>query len=118
MITPAHIHPNFNVEILRSQLGHHWHEVVDYVAKLPVTDPYVIAFSLTLRRIQKSFDLSQKISTCREPLCPTCASDIVESFPGTEQELLELYYRHLDEINMTLNAMFTQRKLRNTASAA
>src|SRR5688500_7780704 len=102
---------------MRGHFGQHWAELVDYVAKLPVTDPYVMSLSLTLRRIQKRFDPTQKISTCREPLCPTCASDIVERFPGTEQELLELYYRHLDEINLTLKSMLKQRGLRHASAA-
>jgi hypothetical protein len=118
LVTPTSVYPNFGIDTMRGHLGQHWAELVEYVARLPITDPYVMALSLTLRRIQKRFDPSQKISTCREPLCPTCASDIVASFPGTEQELLEIYYRHLDEINLTLKSMMKQRGQRSAASAA
>jgi hypothetical protein len=119
LVTPTSIYPSFGVETMRGHLGQRWAELVDCVAKLPVTDPYVMALSLTLRRIQKRFNPAEKVSTCREPLCPTCATDIVESFPGSEQELLDLYYRHLDEINVTLKSMLKpHRTQRSTSSAA
>jgi hypothetical protein len=106
LVTPTNSYPAFGVEKLRGHIGQQWADLVEYVSKLPVTDPNVMALSLTVRRIQKHF--GHQSTTCREPLCPVCAADIMAAFPGTEQDLIEMFYTHLEEINATVKAMQRQ----------
>lgn len=97
------LYPLFGVLGLREQRGERWAELVDRVSKLPPSDPQVIAFTLTTRRLRKYNNLEH--SVCRDPFCAVCAAHVVAVFDGGEQELLDIYYRNLDEVRATLRGM-------------
>jgi hypothetical protein len=42
---------------------------------------------------------------CEDPNCTICASKVLDHYDGTEEELLELYYQNLNELNRALNNM-------------
>ena len=96
-------YPAFGVARLRKQKGRRWAELVDTLRTLPQTDSRVMAFTLTIRRLRRSQDLSQNL--CRDPFCAICASHVVDKFKGSEQELVKLYYTNLNEIEVTLRNM-------------
>ena len=97
------LYPLFGLASLRSQRGHRWAELVDYVGKLPGSDPQMMAMTLTLRRIRKYTGMQD--SVCRDPFCAVCAAKVAANFDGGEQELIDMYYRNLDEMRATLRAM-------------
>lgn len=93
----------------------HWNELVEAVRHLPVTDPQVMALSLTLRRMRRVTHHDGTL--CHEPHCRTCAAEITAGHCGSEHELVEMYYRHLDEVQATLRSM-RQRARRAPGAAA
>lgn len=97
------LYPLFGLNSLRSQRGERWMALIDHVSSLPGTDPQVMALTLTTRRLRRMLHVEH--STCRDPFCAVCAAQVVASFDGNEQELLDLYHRNLDEVRMTLNTM-------------
>jgi hypothetical protein len=102
---------------LRNQIGVQWADLVEHITRLPVSDPHVMAFSLTLRRIQRRLQLQVSAAT-HDPLCRVCANEITSAFDGSEQELIDLYYRHLAEISATLKTMRQSQQKRAVYSAA
>lgn len=103
------LYPAFGVNKLRSQRGQNWADLVDTLSRLPKTDSRVMAFTLTIRRLRRTQDLSH--SMCRDPFCAICAAGILAEFKGEEWELLQLYYRHLDEIESTLKTMRVRQRV-------
>jgi hypothetical protein len=106
-----------SLEHLRNQIGLRWADLVDNITRLPVSDPHVMAFSLTLRRIQRSVQSGPRTSL-RDPQCKVCANEITSEFKGSEQELIELYYLHLAEISATIKTMRQVRQKQTAHSAA
>jgi hypothetical protein len=104
-------------EHLRNQIGLQWADLVDQITRLPVSDPHVMAFSLTVRRIQRSLK-HQNSPSSHDPLCKVCAHEVASAFQGSEQELIELYYRHLAEIRSTLKTMRQGHQKRAVYAAA
>jgi hypothetical protein len=102
--------PASSINLLRAQQGRRWAKLVDHVQTLPVSDPEVIAFSLTLRRLRRRSQLSDKV--CRETWCVHCASEILAHYRGSEQELLQMYQQNLAEVKQRMASMRTHRHLR------
>jgi hypothetical protein len=101
--------PASSVNLLRAQQGRRWAKLVDRVQSLPVSDPEVIAFSLTLRRLRRSHQLSDKV--CRETWCAHCASEVLAHFQGSESDLLQMYQQNLVEVKLRVASMRTHRHL-------
>jgi hypothetical protein len=92
--------PGFGVNELRNQRGRRWAELVDTLSELPSTDPGVMAFSLTMRRLSRH--LGPGYHLCDDPLCAVCASRIVANYEGEEDELLAMYQDNLRAIERRL----------------
>jgi hypothetical protein len=101
--------PASSINLLRAQQGRRWAKLVDHVQSLPVADPEVIAFSLTLRRLRRSNQLGDKV--CRETWCVHCASEILAHYQGSEQDLLQMYQQNLAEVKRRTASMRTHRHL-------
>ncbi len=101
-------YPGFGLSSFRSQRGKRWAELVDWVSKLPASDPQVMAMTRTLRRIRPA---GHADNHCRDPFCALCATQAVASYPGSEQELIDLYYRHVEEMRHSLRTMRTREVL-------
>ena len=104
------LYPAFGVGMLRSQRDQRWAKLVDSIGTLPTSDPRSIAFTLTMRRLRRRGNLDQHL--CRDPSCAICATHVVASFEGNEQELVDFYYNNLNEINHTRNTMPIRRIVR------
>ena len=102
--------PHFAALQAGYQIGRRWAEIVQHVSVQPRTEPSVMAFSLTLQRLSRR-------AKRRLPHtgCALCAHDLLDSFAGTEQELVTLYYAHLNEINETLQHMHQRRVTKRIA---
>jgi len=101
------LYPIFGIVNLRSQKGQRWAEIVDYVSHLDSVDPYVMAFTLTMRRLRRQNSMEK--SACKDPLCAVCATSIVESYPGTEESLVRFFYSNLTEIEQSLKRLRSRR---------
>ncbi|MBN1313040.1 MAG: hypothetical protein JXB30_16630 [Anaerolineae bacterium] len=96
-------YPAFGLARLRSRKGQRWAALVDWISTLNESTPEVMAFTLTMRRLNRSHDHSQDV--CRDPFCALCATSIVDSFNGGEEALLAAYHANLAEVNHTLATM-------------
>jgi hypothetical protein len=95
--------PTFAVRWLRNKQGERWSDLVDYVRTLDSIDPQAMAFSLTVRQLKADNKVAQ--SLCDDPRCAVCASQVIDSFEGDEDELLARYHRNLDEIKLAIGSM-------------
>ena len=111
----ATFYPLFGMHNLRSQRGESWSHLVDHISKLSPADPQVMALSLTTRRLRRGTNLEH--GTCRDPFCAVCAAQVVANFDGTEQELVEFYYRNLDDIRARMSSMRQREMVPLHASA-
>jgi hypothetical protein len=111
MTVSSAVYSTTGFDHLRNQIGLQWADLVEHITRLPVSDPHVMAFSLTLRRIQRSLQ-HQSITSSHNPQCKVCANEVVSAFQGSEQELIDLYYGHLAEIRATLKSMRHPRSKR------
>lgn len=102
------LYPQFGVAKLREQHGQKWAEIVDHIHSLGVTDPQVMAFTLTVKRIRKQNKLST--AQCKDPLCAVCTAEVLEYFTGSEEDLVNLYLSNLREIQQTVKLMHRQEK--------
>ncbi len=101
------LYPLFGVARLRAQHGQRWAELVDYVSRLEAVDPHVMAFTLTVRRVRRGAGILA--AACSDPFCAMCAADVLEMFRGSEEDLLRLYYRHLDEVRLGVGSLRQRR---------
>jgi hypothetical protein len=99
----SNFYPLFGISSLRGQRGQRWADLVDSVSKLSPADPHVMAFTMTMRRLSRAYNLPT--STCSDPFCAVCAAQVVASFDGSEQELLDLYYKNLHDVQAALKNM-------------
>lgn len=109
-------YPLFGMNSLRSQRGQRWADLVDWVGKLPGSDPHVMAFTMTIRRLNRMRPAEEKL--CSDPFCAICAAQVVSSFDGSEQELLDLYYRNLNDVQSTIRTMRVREVVRERVVVA
>ena len=88
---------------LRRETDNRWAELVEYIDTLPITDPQVIAFRLTLDRLRRGQGKTR--TTCRDRFCTVCTEELVADFKGTTDDLISMYYHNLDEVTFELKAM-------------
>jgi len=100
-------YPSFGVARLHSQQGQRWAELIEGLRDREPTDPHIMAFSLTMRRLRKRYNLAAEV--CEDPFCAVCAAHVVEHFTGTEDELIGFYRKNLDEIRFALKHLHDTR---------
>lgn len=87
LLFPAHLIPN-----LRDLRGTEWRELVDRVAALPETHPDSLAFVLMMIELNGCLKCnSNNYKFLRG--CFLCATQTVQSYKGSDGDLLELYQR-------------------------
>ena len=94
--------PFFGLLNLRRRRSEHWADIVDRVSTLSRTDPEVIAFSLLMKRLRSE---TVHGGLCHDNFCATCAARLVDTYSGSEQDLITLYYRGVDEVKYALQDM-------------
>lgn len=108
--------PNFAVRWLQRKRGERWAELVDYVSTLDSIEPQAMALSLTIRQLKTGHQIAQNL--CDDPRCAVCASQVIDSFQGSEDELLALYHRNLDDIKFALGTMRIRQDVAVEVNAA
>ena len=102
------LYPGYFTNRFRHQAGRRWSELVDWVTTLPRTDPHVIAFTRTLRKLHQEQTGHSPIG--RGPICAVCAAKLLDNYQGSEDQLLELYYHNLSEINTAIKMMNCKKR--------
>lgn len=96
--------PKYAVRWLQQKRGVRWAELVDYIRTLDSIEPQVMALSLTVRQLKTTHKMITP-NLCDDPRCAVCASEVIGSFQGSEDELLALYHRNLDKLNHAIGSM-------------
>ena len=91
------LYPGYSVKRLRKRWGSAWRHLVDYVMGLSPVHPKALAFTLMMRRLRELMR-AEAGGSCEQPSCALCATDLLAHFAGSERDLLEEYYRTLDEV--------------------
>jgi hypothetical protein len=87
LLFPPHLIPD-----LRNLRGEEWRELVEHVASLPETDPETLAFCLMMIRLNACLGcVSGSYRFMRG--CELCAQQTISRFQGTDEELIELFYK-------------------------
>ena len=95
-------YPHYGIKRMKRP-GRRWAELLDWVTRLPVSDPHTIALSRTIRHLMQSVGLNS--SHKHDTLCAVCASNTLEAYSGNEDELIALFHHHVQEIKSTISTM-------------
>lgn len=96
LLFPAHLIPS-----LRDLRGEEWRELVDRVTALPETHPDSLAFVLMMIELDGCLRCnSNNYKFLRG--CYLCATQAVQSFKGTDTELIQLFAKAKQELEMQL----------------
>lgn len=109
-------YPEFGMARLRALRSRRWADLVEWVNKLPGSDPHVMAFTRTFRHLIHSLNLNPALG--HDPFCAVCASATLEAYPGSEEELIGLYHQNLKDVTAAIGAMrMRDRASKKTAAA-
>lgn len=82
---------------LKDLRGEEWRELVEHVASLPETDPETLAFCLMMIRLNACLGcVSGSYRFMRG--CEVCAQQTISRYQGTDEELIELFYKAKDDL--------------------
>ena len=96
LLFPAHL-----IRTLSDLRGDEWRALVERVAALPETHPDSLAFVLMMIELDGCLKCnSNNYKFLRG--CFLCATQTVQSFKGTDQELFDMYRRAQDDLNLYL----------------
>lgn len=96
LLFPAHL-----ICALRDLRGDEWRELVDRVSTMPETHPDSLAFVLMMIELNGCMRCnSNNYKFLRG--CYLCATQTVQSFKGTDQELLDMYYQAKQQLDTQL----------------
>jgi len=96
LLFPAHLIPS-----LRDLRGEEWRDLVDRVASLPETHHDSLAFVLMMIELNGCLKCnSNNYKFLRG--CYLCATQTVQSYKGSDQDLIELYGRAKRELELSL----------------
>lgn len=105
LLFPAHL-----INTLRDLRGAEWRDLVDRVAALPETHPDSLAFVLLMIELDGCMKCnSNNYKFLRG--CYLCATQTVQSFKGTDEDLLEMYRKAQDELTLYLEQGVRQNEL-------
>lgn len=96
LLFPAHL-----ISSLRELRGEEWQTLVDRVSGLPETHPDSLAFVLMMIELDGCLKCnSNNYKFLRG--CFLCATQTVQSYKGSDQELLDLYTKAQEELSLYL----------------
>ncbi|MCB0045773.1 MAG: hypothetical protein KDD92_10105 [Caldilineaceae bacterium] len=96
LLFPAHL-----ISALRELRGEEWQALVDRISALPETHPDSLAFVFMMIELDGCMKCnSNNYKFLRG--CFLCATQTVQSFKGSDQELLDMYERSKHELNLHL----------------
>ena len=97
LLFPAHLIPS-----LRELRGPEWQELVDRVAALPETHLDSLAFVLMMIELDGCLKCNSNNNYKFLRGCFLCATQTVQSYKGSDADLLELYQRAKQELGRQL----------------
>ena len=96
LLFPAHL-----ISSLRDLRGEEWRALVDRVSALPETHPDSLAFVLMMIELDGCLKCnSNNYKFLRG--CYLCATQTIQSYKGSDNELLEMYSRTKRQLNLHL----------------
>lgn len=96
LLFPAHL-----ISSLRELRGDEWRVLIDRVSALPETHPDSLAFVLMMIELNGCLRCnSNNYKFLRG--CFLCATQAVQSYKGSDEDLIELYSRARHELNLHL----------------
>lgn len=96
LLFPAHL-----ISALRDLRGEEWRKLVDRVSALPETHPDSLAFVLMMIELDGCMKCnSNNYKFLRG--CYLCATQTVQSFKGSDEELLDMYENAKQELDTQL----------------
>ncbi len=105
LLFPAHL-----INSLRNLRGEEWRTLVDRVAALPETHPDSLAFVLMMVELNGCLRCnSNNYKFLRG--CFLCATQTVQSFKGSDRDLLDMYGRAQQSLNLHLQQGVRQNEL-------
>jgi hypothetical protein len=82
---------------LKNLRGEEWRKLVEHVASSSETDPETMAFCLMMIRLNACLGcVSGSYRFMRG--CELCAQQTISRFQGTDEELIELYYKAKEDL--------------------
>lgn len=88
--------PNL-IRDLKDLRGQEWRELVEYIARLPETDPDTVAFCLMMIRLNACMGcVSGSYRFMRG--CELCSQQTISRFQGTDEELIALFYQAKEDL--------------------
>ena len=92
------------ISSLRNLRGPEWAELVDQVTKLPETDPYSLAFTLMMIRLDGCIKCHEGSFRYMRG-CQLCATQTVVQFKGPDADLVALYQKAQRDIDAYLSGV-------------
>jgi hypothetical protein len=90
------------IPTLRDLRGEKWRQLVDQVSRLPDTHPDTLAFVLMMIKLGPCMKChSNNFRFLRG--CAVCSHQSIQSFKGTDTDLVNLYYEARHEIDQYLH---------------
>ncbi len=111
----VHYYPQSGIARLSHSQGGRWAALMEWVTKLPVSDPHAMALTRTLRHLIRTLNLSPTLK--HDPFCALCAVTALEAYAGSEQDLITSYHQNLQEINRSIRTMRVREAAAKKASA-
>ena len=109
LLFPAHLIPS-----LRDLRGDEWRELVDRIAALPETHPDSLAFVLMMIELDGCMKCnSNNYKFLRG--CFLCATQTVQSFKGSDKELLRMYQQAKVQMDAELQRGISKGQLKLAA---
>lgn len=106
LLFPAHL-----ISSLRDLREDAWRELVDRVAALPETDPDSLAFVLMMIQLDGCMKCnSNNFKFLRG--CFLCASQTIQSYKGSDKQLLKLYEKAQKQIGAELKKGINKGQLK------
>jgi len=96
-------YPEFGIVRLSGSAGRRWADLIEWVKKLPLSDPHTMALTRTIRSLIKSRQLDPSLK--HDPLCAACASTTLAAFRGSEEDLISLYHENLNAVTHSIKTM-------------
>jgi len=101
--------PRFAVNWFARRVDDPWGQLVSRVSDLPLTSPERMAYTLTIRRLSAAMGPHWQHEHHGE-VCALCAAEARKSYPGSDREVMALYYEALDEVHEGLDYLTLRRR--------
>lgn len=98
ILFPAHVIPT-----LQNLRGASWQKLVLQIAPLPETDERKLAFMLMMIRLNGCMACETDSFRAMKG-CMSCAHQVLRRFKGTDEELLEMYDKALEDVRVFENS--------------